>query len=93
MRKAIHIYKLNDIDDYTADAQYYTIHQLRDYGIEIHNIWTEDNDRQKELPTLEEITTSDEKLIEFFEEFNFELEVIASVTLEDFNKTLTPAMV
>ncbi len=93
MRKAIHIYKLNDIDDYTADAQYYTIHQLRDYGIEIHNIWTEDNDRQKELPTLEEITTSDEKLIEFFEEFNFELEVIASVTLEDFNKPLTPAMV
>ena len=93
MRNVINVYKLNDIDDYTADAQYYTIHQLRDYGIDIHNIWTEDNNREKELPTLEEITTSDDKLIEFFEEFNFELEVIASVTLEDFNKTLTPASV
>ena len=91
MRKAVHIYKLKDLDDYTADAQYYTIHQLRDYGIDIHHIWTEDKDhREKELPTFEEITTSDDKLIEFFEEFNFELEVIASVTMDDFlQKTLT----
>jgi len=90
MRKVVQVYKLKDLDDYTADAQYYTIHQLRDYAIDIHHIWSEDTNREKDLPTLEEITTSDEKLIEFFEEFNFELEVIAMVTMDDFlQKTLT----
>lgn len=93
MRKKINVYKLVDLDDSTADAQYYTIHQLRDYGIETHEIWSEGMEFDAPSPTLEEIKTSDEKLIEFFEDFNFELEVIASVTLDDFNKTLTPASV
>ena len=93
MRNVINVYKLNDIDDYTADAQYYTINQLRDYGIEVHEIWSEGMEFDAPSPTLEEIKTSDDKLIEFFEDFNFELEVIAMVTLEDFNKPLTPALV
>ena len=90
MRKVVHVFKLKDIDDYTADPQYYTIHQLRDYGIEVHPIWCERNEVDDPTPTLEEITTNDEKLIEFFEDFNFELEVIAMVTMDDFlQKTLT----
>ena len=93
MRNVINVYKLKDLDDSTADAQYYTIHQLRDYGIDIHEIWTEGVEFDAPSPTLEEIKTSDDKLIEFFEDFNFELEVIAMVTLEDFNKPLTPALV
>ena len=90
MRKVVHVFKLKDIDDYKADAQYYTIHQLRDYGIEIHEIWTKYRNLNDPAPTLEEITTNDEKLIEFFEGFNYELEVVAMVTMDDFlQKTLT----
>ena len=93
MRNVINVYKLKDLDDSTADPQYYTIHQLRDYGIDIHHIWTEGIEFDEPSPTFEEISTNDDKLIEFFEDFNFELEVIAMVTLEDFNKPLTPALV
>ena len=90
MRKVVHVFKLKDIDDYKADNQYYTIHQLRDYGIEIHEIWTEGIEFNEPTPTLEEITTNDEKLIKFFEDFNYELEVVAMVTMDDFlQKTLT----
>ena len=70
MRNVINVYKLKDLDDYTADAQYYTIHQLRDYGIDIHEIWTEGIEFDAPSPTLEEIKTSDDKLIEFFDFFN-----------------------
>jgi hypothetical protein len=86
MRNVIHVYKLKDLDDHTADPQYYTINQLRDYGVDIHETWTEGVEFDAPSPTLEEIKTSDDKLIEFFEDFNFELEPISTVTLDDFNK-------
>lgn len=85
----LHILKLTDPDDSTSDPQYYTIKVLRENIINVwYDLWGE-NREEPQSHTKEQIIESDECLWEYLNDWRFELEIILTLTEEDFSHLLT----
>ena len=81
------IFKITDLDDNNADVFYYTFNQLKEYVLELYDIWKEGVELVEGGSvdiSKEEIENDDTKVFEFLDSFNFGYEVIATVTLKDF---------
>ena len=75
----IHILKITDRDDNTSDPMYYTIKGLREQVLnEWYDIWGEHIDYSKE-----QIKESDDNLFEYLNSWNFNVEVILTLTEND----------
>jgi hypothetical protein len=75
----LHILKITDMDDSSADAMYYTIKGLREQVLnEWYDIWGEHIDYSKE-----QIKESDDDLFGYLNSWNFNVEVILTLTEND----------
>jgi len=81
----LHILKLTDRDS-TSDSQYYTIKQLRDRVLnDWYDMWEELHAPHEQDYTKEQVAQSDEDLFEWLNGWGYDIEVILTVTNEDFN--------
>jgi len=75
----LHILKISDRDDHTSDPMYYTMKGLREQILnEWYDIWGEHIDYSKE-----QIRESDDNLFEYLNSWNFDVEVILTITEKD----------
>jgi hypothetical protein len=76
----VHILKITDRNDHLSDDMYYTPNFLRERVLrEFYDMWDESP------ITKQEIIESDEKLFDYMTNFGFEVEIILTITKEDFN--------
>jgi hypothetical protein len=85
----LHILKITDRDDIHSDSMYLTIKGLREYVLnEWYDIWGERYNEHWEGEqeyTKEQIKSSDDDLFGYMDSWNFNVEVILTITENDLN--------
>ena len=86
MSKRINVWKLTDRDDPASGPEYYTTKKLRDYVLnDMYDAWGKDHFPSEQSHTKEQIAEDDGNLLDYLNEWGFNLECIAIITEEDFN--------
>jgi hypothetical protein len=78
----LHILKVTDRDS-SSDDMYYTIKGLRDQVLnEWYDVWGEHKEEPQDY-TKDQIKTSDEHLFDYMNSWNFNVEIILTLTEKD----------
>jgi hypothetical protein len=83
----LHILKISDRDDHTSDPMYYTMKGLREQILnewydEWGERWNEKWEGEQDY-TKEQIKESDEDLFGYMDSWNYDVEVILTITEKD----------
>ena len=76
----LHILKITDRNDHLSDDMYYTPNFLRERVLtDFYDMWDDTG------ITKEEIIGSDEKLFDFMDKSGYDIEIVCTVTKDEFN--------
>jgi hypothetical protein len=85
--KTLQIVKLTD-REYPEDASYYTLDRLRENVINVwYDTWGEDRE-DAQTHTKEQITSSDDEMLEYLNNWGYDTEFILTLTEKDFSHLL-----
>lgn len=80
----LNILRVTDLDDSNSDEMYFTIKRLRAMVLDYwYDDWGKLHEPHEQDYTKEQIKSSDEDLISYMNSWNYEVEVILTITEND----------